>query len=110
VHGGSATETVFDPRSLGLRPSTLSDLQGGDPAFNAKALHALVQGAVGPLRDVVLLNAAAAVAAVSLGTAPLLDLLAGALERCRRAVDTGEAARVLAAWTSRARTTRLHSC
>ncbi|MEV4266330.1 anthranilate phosphoribosyltransferase [Kribbella sp. NPDC049584] len=110
VHGGSATETVFDPRSLGLRPSTLSELQGGDPAFNANALHALVQGAPGPLRDVVLLNAAAAVAALSLGTAPLVELLGAALERCRRAVDTGEAIRVLSAWTSRARATRLHSC
>jgi anthranilate phosphoribosyltransferase len=110
VHGGSATETVFDPRSLGLRPSTLSDLQGGDPAFNARALHVLVHGAAGPLRDVVLLNAAAAVAALSLGTTPLLDLLADALDRCRRAVDTGEAARVLAAWTSRARAIRPDSC
>jgi anthranilate phosphoribosyltransferase len=100
VHGGSASEAVFDPRSLGLRPSTLADLRGGDAAFNAGVLRVLVEGARGPIRDVVLLNAAAALATLSLGQAPLLDLLADSLERCRRAVDGGEAARLLESWAT----------
>jgi anthranilate phosphoribosyltransferase len=96
VHGGSAHETVFDPRSLGLRPSTLADLQGGDPAFNAQALQALVNGAEGPLRDVVLLNAAAALATLTLESG--LEQLADCFERCREAVDSGRTARLLDRW------------
>ena len=48
------------PSRLGLRIATAAELQGGDPAHNAQALRALFDGAVGPYRDIVLLNAAAA--------------------------------------------------
>jgi anthranilate phosphoribosyltransferase len=100
VHDGSSTEVVFDPGSLGLRPSSLADLRGGDAAFNARILHALVEGAHGPVRDVVLLNAAAALTTLSLGKGPLLEQLAESLERCREAVDNGATAALLKTWTN----------
>jgi anthranilate phosphoribosyltransferase len=48
------------PEAVGLAPATQADLKGGTPADNAEALAALLAGARGPYRDVVLLNAAAA--------------------------------------------------
>lgn len=53
----------LDARDLGLRPASLSDLRGGLPEENARMLRALLAGEDrSPRRDVVLLNAAAALA------------------------------------------------
>ncbi|GAA2841755.1 anthranilate phosphoribosyltransferase [Kribbella solani] len=98
VHAGSASEMVFDPRSLGLRPASLAELRGGDAAYNARLLRGLVDGVRGPVRDVVLLNAAAALTALSLENG--LDQLAECFARCQDAVDSGEAAKVLDRWAS----------
>jgi anthranilate phosphoribosyltransferase len=100
VHSGSASEVVFDPRSLGLRPSSLAELRGGDAAFNARVLRGLVDGERGPVRDVVLLNAAAALVTLELGKGRLLEQLADCLERCREAVDSGKAAAMLERWAN----------
>jgi anthranilate phosphoribosyltransferase len=48
------------PEAVGLPRAALSDLTGGDPAFNAAALIRLFDGETGPYRDIVLLNTAAA--------------------------------------------------
>ena len=48
------------PEAVGLPRATLAELAGGDPAANAAAIRALLAGATGPYRDIVLLNAAAA--------------------------------------------------
>jgi anthranilate phosphoribosyltransferase len=48
------------PEAVGLPRAALADLTGGPPAQNAEALSALLDGAKGPYRDIVLLNAAAA--------------------------------------------------
>jgi anthranilate phosphoribosyltransferase len=48
------------PEAVGLPRAGLADLTGGSPAHNAAALRALLDGARGPYRDIVLLNAAAA--------------------------------------------------
>jgi anthranilate phosphoribosyltransferase len=68
----------------------LSDLRGGDPGHNAQALLALLQGQKGAYRDVVLLNAAAA-----LLVAEQVETLKEGVERAALAVDTGAAARAL---------------
>ena len=60
---GRVTTFELDPADLGLRPASLEDLQGGDPERNADILRALLGGEdQSPRRDVVLLNAAAALA------------------------------------------------
>jgi anthranilate phosphoribosyltransferase len=51
---------VITPEAVGLPRAKLSDLTGGDPSVNAEALKALLDGREGPYRDIVLLNAAAA--------------------------------------------------
>jgi anthranilate phosphoribosyltransferase len=58
-HGKVETFEVA-PDMAGLKTAKLDDLRGGDPAANAATLHKLLDGAEGPIRDIVLLNAAAA--------------------------------------------------
>jgi len=81
------------PEDAGLSRSPLSDIQGGDPAFNALALRRLLRGEAGAYRDAVLLNAAAAL--VVSGTAP--DLIDG-VARAEDAIDGARADRLLDAW------------
>jgi len=50
----------ISPEAVGLPRASLADLAGGDPADNAEAMRALLSGATGAYRDIVLLNAAAA--------------------------------------------------
>lgn len=79
-----------DPEALGLTPATLADLAVGDPEQNATAATGVLEGRRGPVRDMVLLNTAAA-----LVVAGVASDLADGLERSARAVDSGEAARTL---------------
>ncbi|HYA45325.1 MAG TPA: anthranilate phosphoribosyltransferase [Acidimicrobiales bacterium] len=82
---------VVEPISLGLRPARAEDLRGGDPAANAEAVRAVLSGASGPHRDIVLLNAAAALVVVG----EVSDLSEG-LARSAESVDSGRASRCLA--------------
>ena len=52
---GSITAT-----NAGIAPAKLSDLKGGDAQTNSAAIRAVLDGAKGPFRDIVLLNTAAA--------------------------------------------------
>src|ERR1700722_17095428 len=70
VHDGEVAETEFSPADLGLAPASLADLRGGDAAHNAAVARAVVAGEPGPVRDIVLLNAAAALAAAARGAGP----------------------------------------
>lgn len=105
VGNGAVTPSAVDPQALGLAPATLEDLRGGDATHNAGVLRALLDGRPGPVRDAVLLNAAAGIVAAQ-GTAPTgspdgIDLparLAAALDLAARAVDSGTAAELLDRW------------
>ena len=57
---GEITTGTIAPEDAGLKRATLSDLKGGTPAENAARLKALFHGEQGPYRDIVLLNAGAA--------------------------------------------------
>lgn len=82
---------VVDPRELGLAPSDVASLRGGDPSENAERARAVLTGAAGPQRDVVALNAAAAFVVAGI----VADLAAG-LELAVSVLESGEAERVLA--------------
>jgi anthranilate phosphoribosyltransferase len=82
-----------DPRDVGLEIAELGALAGGDAAGNAQIVHEVLAGAKGPVRDIVALNAAAALVAGEL--AP--DLAAG-VELARAAIDDGRAAATLDAF------------
>ena len=74
----------------GLPTARREDLRGGEPAHNARLMRQLLGGVGGPLRDVVLLNSAAALLVA--GTAANL---ADGVELAARAIDSGAARRVL---------------
>jgi anthranilate phosphoribosyltransferase len=81
---------VVDPADLGLAPARLEELRGGGPAANAAATRAVLAGTPGPHRDIVLLNAAAALVVVG----QVADLAEG-LRRAAESVDSGAAATAL---------------
>jgi anthranilate phosphoribosyltransferase len=87
---GSLREFTVSPEDAGLPRAPASALKGGDPAANAVALEALLKGATGPYRDVVVLNAAAAL--IVAGRAA--DLRHGAAIAAK-AIDDGAALGVL---------------
>ena len=99
VAGGRVDETVLDPLDLGIARATADDLRGADAAHNADVFRRVVAGETGPVRDAVLLNAAAAIAAHTGGDGDLVDRLRGALERATVSIDSGAAAATLAAWS-----------
>ena len=102
VHGGTVSQTSFDPASLGIGRSRPEDLRGGDAARNAAVARACLAGAAGPVRDTVLLNAAAALAAEAGVRDPddLPTALADGYARAAAAVDSGAAESLLARWAA----------
>jgi anthranilate phosphoribosyltransferase len=57
---GNIESFMVEPEDAGLERSPIAAIQGGDAAFNALALEAVLQGMPSAYRDTVLLNAAAA--------------------------------------------------
>jgi len=100
VADGTVTTCSFDPTSLGLELASLADLRGADAVFNAGVARALLAGARGPVRDAVLLNAAAAIAAYEGGRGDLVARLAAGLSRAAAALDDGRAAALLDRWVA----------
>jgi anthranilate phosphoribosyltransferase len=78
------------PEDAGLERATLAQLKGGDAQVNAAAIREVLGGEPEPFRDIVLLNAAAALI-VGGKAASLTE----GVERAGRAIDTGAAAQAL---------------
>ena len=89
---GKVTTYDFDPAELGLARATMDDVAGGLPEENAQITHDILSGQdKGPCRDIVLLNAAAALSIDD------NDFPAG-LAEARESIDSGAALAVLNAW------------
>jgi anthranilate phosphoribosyltransferase len=99
---GTVRETVIDSSDLGIARSRPGELRGGDPAANAETTHRMLAGEPGPVRDAVLVNAAAALAAQSGLGGDLHKALQVGLERAASAVDSGAAAATLDRWLATA--------
>jgi len=95
---GAEREYRLDPADLGLEAATPEHLRGGDPAHNAAIARSVLGGERGPRRDVVLLNASAALRAADLAR----DWPDG-LSMAAEAIDSGRAGQLLERW---ARATR----
>lgn len=93
-------EESFDPRELGVARAPAHALRGGDRAHNARVAREVLAGARGPVRDAVLLSAAAGLAALEPDARPVAERLAAGFERAARAVDSGAAAAVLERWAA----------
>jgi anthranilate phosphoribosyltransferase len=101
VAGGTVREDTVDPVALGLPTPAANALVGGDAARNAEVTRAFLDGAPGPVRDAVLLNAAAAlVAADGVTDEPVGSQLAAVLPRAAESLDSGAARAALDMWVA----------
>ena len=87
---GAVRRFTVTPADAGLPLALLDDLRGGDAVHNAAALKALLAGEHSPYRDIVVLNAAAALVVADRAA----DLREGA-ELAAAVIDDGRAARAL---------------
>ena len=97
---GEVNESLVDPRVLNVTFSTPEALQGGDPAFNAAVVEKVLGGEVSAVRDAVLLNAGAGIAAHEGGTGDIHERLAAGMRRAEASIDSGAARQVLDTWVS----------
>jgi anthranilate phosphoribosyltransferase len=90
LRDGAVRTSEFDPLPFIERYADPAELAGGDPAHNAEITRGVLEGRRGPARDIVCLNAAAAIAAG--GRA---DDIAGGWKLAQESVDSGRAAKAL---------------
>lgn len=100
VRQGVVTAETLDPADLGVPRGRVEDLRGEDAEFNAGVARTLLDGGTGPVRDIVLLNAAATLVAAGVGQGPLVSRMSTGLDEAARSVDTGAARDVLARWVT----------
>jgi anthranilate phosphoribosyltransferase len=81
------SEWRIDPAALGFAPARMEDLRGGDAAFNARAIRAVLEGERGANRDIGVLNAAAALMVIG-----RVEDLPGGVELASASLDDGRAA------------------
>lgn len=105
VRDGAVERSVLDPvAELGVEPVRVQDLRGGDAAANAAVVRRVLAGELGPVRETVLLNAAAALVAdgtlAGTGTGTLTERLRAGLGHAAGSVDSGRADDVLTRWVA----------
>jgi len=84
---GAVRSYEVEPEEFGMHRAALEEISGGDAKQNAAIIHAVLSGEKGPRRDVVVLNAAAAL--VAAGRA---EHIAGAIPLAAESIDSGAAA------------------
>jgi len=90
---GEIRSFELDPTALGFARADAAHLAGGDAATNAAIVRSVLGGELGPIRDIVVLNAAAALVVADLAS----DMTAG-VELGAEVIDDGRAAAVLDAF------------
>lgn len=106
VSRGALTEHDIDPRDLGIKRARMEDLIGGTPEENAAVVRRVFEGEEGPVRDIVLLNAAAGIVTYNLVRdpesvdRPILDRLREGFELAGATIDSGAALRTLDGWVT----------
>ena len=91
LKNGEVRTFSFDPSDAGIARASEADLKGGDAAYNAAAIERLLDGEPGPFRDIVLLNAGAA-----LVVAGLAETIPAGADMAAAAIDDGRARDTLA--------------
>lgn len=90
IKDGKVTTYEVTPEEFGFTRVSLEELQGGDGAANAEITKQILQGEKGPKRDIVLLNAGAAIY-----IAGKADSIAAGIKMAEESIDSGKAAKVL---------------
>ena len=87
---GKVNEYMLEPASFGLTACKAKDLEGGSPEESAGIIRSILSGVLGPQRDIVLMNASAAI--VAGGRA---EKLKEAMVLSRHSIDSGLAEKKL---------------
>ncbi|WP_167046177.1 anthranilate phosphoribosyltransferase [Salinibacterium sp. ZJ454] len=109
VSRGLVTEHDLDPADLGIPRARIDDLIGGSPEHNAGVARDTLGGALGPVRDIVLLNAAAGLVALDLARdsaqslIPIRERFAAKLVVAAETIDSGAAIAKLNEWVDAAK-------
>ncbi|NII50841.1 anthranilate phosphoribosyltransferase [Frigoribacterium endophyticum] len=109
ISTGSVTEHDLDPLDLGIPRARIADLVGGDAEHNAAIARRVLAGEAGPVRDIVLLNAAAGLVSYRLAAdqserdRPIVARFREQLAVARAAIDGGAAAAKLDEWVAATR-------
>jgi anthranilate phosphoribosyltransferase len=98
VRDGAVRQVSVDPEQLGIGRSEPAQLRGGEVSDNVAAARELFAGKTGAVRDAVVLNAGAGLAAHAGLTGDLLADLRSGVARATAALDSGAAADVLDRW------------
>jgi len=64
IRAGHIERRIIEPENFGVRTATLADLKGGNAMDNRDIARAILAGEAGPRRDIVRVNASAALVAV----------------------------------------------
>ena len=101
IRDGRVTELTFSPQDLGISLATVEQLRGGNAEVNAAVVRDVLAGKGGPVRDAVLVNAAAGLVAFDESAeGPFLDRMRKAFARAAESIDSGAAAGVLGKWVA----------
>ncbi|WP_055566230.1 MULTISPECIES: anthranilate phosphoribosyltransferase [Streptomyces] len=100
VRDGVVREESFDPRDVGIDLVPISALRGADASYNAEVALRLLGGETGPVRDAVLLNAAAALVALKPTAEPFTEQIRAGMARAAAAIDSGAAKKALERWVA----------
>ncbi|MFJ2770131.1 anthranilate phosphoribosyltransferase [Streptomyces sp. NPDC087300] len=100
VRDGAVREETFDPRDVGIELVPISALRGADASYNAEVALRLLDGETGPVRDAVLLNAAAALVALKPTDEPFAEQIGAGMARAAAAIDSGAAKKALERWVA----------
>jgi anthranilate phosphoribosyltransferase len=104
VRGGEVREYQVDPTLVGLELHPVETLRGADASYNAQVVRNVFDGAFGPVRDAVVLNAGVALALTvtdgGQSQAAFVEALRSGMDRAGAAIDDGSAASLLQRWVS----------
>lgn len=104
VSRGFVTEHDLNPDDLGIPRADIQSLLGSDAQHNAGVARRVLEGVAGPVRDIVLLNAAAGLSAFDLAgdpdriRRPMVSRLQENMAVAAEAVDSGAALAKLEQW------------
>lgn len=104
ISRGQIFEHDIDPHDLDIPRANLDDFRGGEPSYNAEVLKDTLNGTAGPIRDIVVLNAAAGMVAFELAQdssqvlRPINERFAEQMERAAEVIDSGAAIKKLEQW------------
>ena len=91
VHDGAVRKFSVTPEEFGMEPAPLAAVRGGTAAENAELIQRILEGEAGPPRDIVVINAAAALVAAGVS-----ENFRDGAEVAGSAIDSGKASKTLA--------------